>query len=270
MALALPISFTSKYGWAKSAESVSKMKPHLRFAIASDSHFGQNNTPYEMYFSNLVKWINHEKEEKGLDFLILNGDIIHDDPEYLPEVKMHLKKLNVPVYPVQGNHDMVSHQEWEKIWDFPVNESFTRKGYAFIIMTTSNETGDYLCADQEWLSNQIQSFSDAESIFIFLHISHGGWTKHGTHCPEIMDLIASASNVKAVFHGHDHHEDDVKYFKEKPFFWCGHTGGNWGQEYKGYRIVEVFAKEFETYMVNPLGKRKINHQKSWKQQTDNN
>jgi len=59
--------------------------------------------------------------------------------------------------------------------------------------------------------------------------------------------------VRAVFHGHDHQEDDIKYFKNKPFIFSGHFGGSWGVEYKGYRIVEYSSVDsIITYQANPL------------------
>jgi len=270
LALALPFSFTGHSQMAKAAEKKSRATPLLRFTIASDGHLGQKNTPSEMYFANLIKWINQENEDDGLDFLIFNGDLIHDDAKYLPEVKNYFKQLKIPVYPVQGNHDMVSHTEWKEFWDQPVNNSFMWGNNAFLVMTTSDETGEFQCGNKEWLAAELQRYADVENIFLFLHISQNSWTKHGVDCPEVMNMITEAPNVKAIFHGHDHQEDGVKYYKDKPFFWSGHTGGNWGQEYKGYRVVELYSEKMETYMVNPLGKRKINHQKSWKQQIDNN
>ncbi len=262
MALALPFSFTVRNQLVQAADKQDKETPLLRFAIASDGHLGQPGTPSEMYFGNLNKWITQEVEDEGLDFLVFNGDLIHDDAQYLPEVKKYLESLNIPIYPVQGNHDMVSHAEWENFWNIPVNNSFEMKNSAFLLMTTSDETGEFLCGNKDWLAAEFQRYADVENIFLFLHISQNSWTKHGVDCPEIMEMIAAAPNVKAIFHGHDHQEDDVKYFKDKPFFWSGHTGGNWGQEYKGYRIVEVSKKGFETYMVNPLGKRKLNKRKT--------
>lgn len=230
-----------------------KSKHNLRFAVASDGHYGENDTDYEMYFANIVKWLNHEAQNDGLDFIVFNGDIIHDKPEFLQEVKHIFDPLSVPYYPVQGNHDMVSPAYWKQTWGIDVNHSFESKNSAFILMTTSNEQGEYLCADLTWLESELRKFSRHSHVFLFLHISQSDWSRHGTPCPDLMDFIAQSKNITAVFHGHDHHEDDVKYHGNVPFLWCGHFGSSWGQEYKGYRIVEVYNDEIITFMKNPLG-----------------
>jgi len=57
----------------------------IRFAVASDGHYGQPNTAYKMYHRNVVDWLNEEFDNQGLDFCIFNGDIIHEVRQfYLP------------------------------------------------------------------------------------------------------------------------------------------------------------------------------------------
>ena len=238
----------------KSMNTKDKGLSDIRFAVASDGHFGQSETPSEMYYQNIVKWLNYETSENKLDFIIFNGDIIHDKPEYLEVVKGYFDNLAAPYYPVQGNHDMVTAAHWEKTWGVNVNHSFEAGNAAFILMATSNESGEYLCGDIDWLSKELDLYSPKKHIFVFLHISQKDWTRHGINCPDLLDLISRTNNISAVFHGHDHQEDDVKYHGNIPFFWSGHFGGSWGQEYKGYRIVEVSGNKVFTYMKNPLGR----------------
>ena len=249
----VPASMLGKSFGMNLTNAQDKGQPNIRFAVASDGHYGQDETPSEMYYNNIVKWLNRENSQRKLDFIIFNGDIIHDKPEYLEVVKGYFDNLTSPYYTVQGNHDMVTAAHWESTWGVKVNHSFEINNAAFILMTTSNELGEYLCGDITWLSEQIQSHSRKKHIFVFLHISQKDWTKHGIDCPDLIDLISRTDNVSAIFHGHDHHEDDVKYHENVPFFWSGHFGGSWGQEYKGYRIVEVYNDEIITYMKNPLG-----------------
>lgn len=234
-----------------------KQPSGIRFAVASDGHYGERDTAYEMYYSNIIKWLNQEAESNGLDLIIFNGDIIHDNPDFMLVVKRHFEGLTVPYFTVQGNHDTVTPSFWEKTWGYGVNHSFEKNNAAFILMTTTNEHGEYLCADKEWLAYELEKYSTDQQVFLFLHISQNDWTRHGIACPDLLDFIASSGKITAVFHGHDHHEDDVKYYKEVPFFWSGHFGSSWGQEYKGFRIVEVTGKDIITYMKNPLGKTEL-------------
>ncbi|MHC5057944.1 MAG: twin-arginine translocation signal domain-containing protein, partial [Planctomycetota bacterium] len=54
-------------------------KPLLRFAVASDIHYGQKKTPFAETTERLVSWMNDERKRKGLDAVFLNGDL------FLPE-----------------------------------------------------------------------------------------------------------------------------------------------------------------------------------------
>ena len=66
---------------------VSKEKTKLRFAIASDGHYGQPGTDYKTDHANMIKWLNEAHESSPLNFVIINGDLVHDRPDLLPEVK---------------------------------------------------------------------------------------------------------------------------------------------------------------------------------------
>ncbi len=226
-------------------------RPTLRFAVASDGHYGQPNTPYQRFHTEAVRWLNWEKTGRGLDFVLFNGDIIHDDPVFLPEVKTVFDTLDMPYYVSKGNHDMVSAEAWEKTWGYPPDHSFVMGSYGFAVGCTSNEKGEYLCADNAWLKKTLDGFADKTAVFVFLHISQRKWVQHGVDCPDTVSLLEECKNVAAVFHGHDHNVDNVMLGK-KPFFFDGHFGGSWGTNYRGYRIVEITeAGKISTYQCNP-------------------
>jgi len=231
----------------------------IRIAIASDGHFGQPDTEYKRYFNDLVNWLNLEKSEKGLDMVFINGDIIHDEPTMMPIAKSYLDKLKTNYFPVRGNHDMVSLDYWQNIWGVSTNYVIDIENHAFVVADTSDEKGTYLCADLDWLKKTLDGLNSKESIFLLLHISQSDWTKFGTHCEETMNLIAEYSNVRGVFHGHDHQEDSLKMHGKVPFFFCGHFGGSWGVDYRGYRILELETNgSKETYMYDPAKKIRLN------------
>ena len=225
-------------------------KVKLKFVVASDGHFGQNNTPFTMYFDNLVHWLNQVDD---LDLVFFNGDLIHDEPAYLAQAKEVLDQLKMPWYAIQGNHDRVSATAWENTLGYPVNHVIRKSETAFVMATTSNQSGDYLCADLDWLSATLNDLKEMEHVFVLLHISQKDWVQNGVDCPEVMELLAKTKNIKAVFHGHDHQQHYTKYHQDKPFVFSGHMGGSWGQEYKGYRLVEVFEDgRVRIQQLNPL------------------
>jgi hypothetical protein len=239
----------------------------LRFAVASDGHYGQKNTDYELFFKDIVKHLNQEKKKNQLDFALFNGDLIHDDPKFLPLAKNAFDKLKMPYYTTQGNHDMVSKEVWQQTWGYPVNHDFVLGDYAFLLGTTSNEKGQYLCADVSWLSERLDFHANKKYVFIFLHITQKSWTKNAVDCPDVINAIEKHNNVAAIFHGHDHDEDSLKKISDQSprnYFFDGHFGGSWGTPYRGYRIVEIYKDEtVYTYQFNPEPLPMINSHK-WK------
>jgi len=224
----------------------------LRFAVVSDGHFGQPGTDYAGFHQEMIDWLNNEGTGKGLDFVILNGDLIHNEPKYLPELKTVLSQLSMPSFAVKGNHDMVSAATWNQTWGYPENHSFVQGQYAFLLGSTSNQQGDYLCADVNWLRARLSDYAQKKAIFVFLHINQNGLTEHGISCPDVIDALEGAKNLAAVFHGHDHHQDNVIYSNKRPYFFDGHLGGSWGTNYRGYRIVEITSDgKMSTYQCNP-------------------
>src|SRR5688500_11549109 len=91
----------------------------LRFIVASDGHYGQANTEFKTFHTDLVSWVNREKLQKGVDFLFLNGDLIHDDPTLLYDFKNTISNLSVPYYVSRGNHDKVGLDVWQSTWGYP-------------------------------------------------------------------------------------------------------------------------------------------------------
>lgn len=234
------ISLLSTAAIAFPIESMSGPIQHvvkLRFIIASDGHFGQENTDFETTHIDLINAINKETQ---VDFVVFNGDLIHDDPKFLPGVKSFYEQLKSPYYVTRGNHDRVKDQEWKSIWGYPENHCFKKDDHTgIVLLNCSNEAGDYLCADIDFMRNTLTKFKELTHVFIFIHISQNDWTRHGRACEEFLRLAATYDNVKAVFHGHDHDVDGLMWNRGKPYLWDGHFGGSWGNPFPTYRVVEV-------------------------------
>ncbi|MFU8849269.1 MAG: metallophosphoesterase family protein [Opitutales bacterium] len=257
--------------WARADALPAGRKCKLRFAIASDLHYGQEGTTYAQMADDLVEWINAEHRDRGLDILFLNGDLTNDSTQALLDLRdKHLSKLEVPYYTTKGNHDFVDEQpgspteSWEAIWGYPANHSIVLKDFAFVLADTSapHSASAYLAADRAWMAAQFEEYRGAAAIFALIHISqrkHGvkGWPRHGVHAEDqveqaeaVMDLLEATPNVRAVFHGHNHFETGMWVSGERRYFFDSHVGGNWGAA-KGYRIVEVDEDHrMVTYQVN--------------------
>lgn len=230
-------------------ENIEEVK--LRFIVASDAHYGQPDTPFAEMAETFVQKANVLHKNLRCDFCVLNGDIIHDKAEFMPVAKRTFDKLAMPLYATQGNHDHLTAQAWKAVWGVPANHVFSVKGSKIILTTTSNEAGEYLSPDLPWLAKALQK-SQGKPVFLFVHIPQTKWTKHAIETPEFFELLAKYTNVKAVFHGHEHDQAGVYMNEQIPFVFDSHIGGSWGTDYRGFRVVEVLKNnDIITYLMNP-------------------
>lgn len=214
-------------------------KPVFKFITASDGHFGQPDTDFKTSHQNLIDAIKREAE---VDLVVFNGDLIHDDPALMPEVKKYYDQLSIPYYVVRGNHDKVSDDRWMEIWNQPSDFFLpVKEKNGLLLLNSSNEAGEYHCVDLAFLKENLEKNKSLAQVFIFTHISQNDWTRHGVDCKEVLELIGSYDNVSAVFHGHDHDVDGIMWNHKKPYFWSGHFGGSWGNPFPSYRICQVDA-----------------------------
>ena len=227
-------------------------KVGLRFLVASDCHYGQPDTDSDAKLDEFIKQANYFHLAQPLDFCVINGDIIHDEPKFLAVVKAKFNKLKMPYYVTQGNHDKVSSEVWEDTWGIPVNHQVNIKKNGVILVITSNEEGIYLSPDLVYLKEQLEASKKLKNLFLFVHIPQQKWTSVALENPAFADLIKDYPNVRAVFHGHDHTQDTIYFQNNIPFIYDSHIGGNWGTDYNGFRIVEVLKdRSLITYMMNP-------------------
>lgn len=224
----------------------------LRFAVASDGHYGQPGTPYQDYYATLVRRINETHQRDPFRFTVINGDIIHDDPSFFVPARQALDGLHMKYYVSQGNHDHCSRQRWQEIWGMPVNLDFHIHRNAFLIATTSDEKGAYLCPDLDWMAQQLRRYRSMENIFIFLHINPAGQTANAVSCAELTQLFSRHNNIRAVFNGHDHDKEGILVKEGIPYIFDAHFGGNWGTAYRGFRVVELLEDQsLRTFILNP-------------------
>jgi DNA repair exonuclease SbcCD nuclease subunit len=227
----------------------------LRFAIASDGHYGENGTEFDQHYESLVSHITSFHQENKLAFCVINGDLIHDKKDFLVPTKKHLERLPVKYYVTKGNHDRVSDAFWQEVWGMPVNHEVRIQKNTLLLATTSNEEGEYLSPDLGWMKSRLEANKSQENIFVFIHIPQGKWTKHAVETPAFFDMIRQHKNVSGVFHGHEHAEDGVRMHDNIPYMFDSHFGGSWGTTYRGFRVVELLKeKSFLTYIMNPVEK----------------
>jgi 3',5'-cyclic AMP phosphodiesterase CpdA len=239
----------------------------LRFAIASDGHYAQPDTESDLFYTNLVSWLNKEHTDNHLDLIIINGDLVHNRPDLLKKVKeTYLDKLPVPYHTIPGNHDFADAAVWKGVFGYEDKYVVDKGDIGFVFANTADTKGGYVCPDYNFLKASLDQFKTKSIVFVILHIPPHQWVPEDktifVDCPEIIELLHSYPNIKATFHGHDHTLDGVRYTGKLPHLFDSHFGGNWGTEYKGYRIVEVTAdNQITTYQVNASQNPKLNMNK---------
>ncbi|RFZ85737.1 metallophosphoesterase [Mucilaginibacter terrenus] len=241
-------------------------KPKLRFALASDIHYGQPGTPFDENTGNMVKWLNADHAANHLDMIIVNGDLVHDRTDLLPVIKSkYLDKFSVPYHTIPGNHDRADAQLWKSVFGYEDRYTVEHGDIAFVLANTADTQGKYVCPDNTFIKASLEKFRSKKIVFVILHIPPVMWSKDDVFvdCPDTMELLHGYPNVKATFHGHDHLLDGVRYTGNKfPHFFDSHIGGNWGTDYKGYRIVEVDENyQVYTYQVNASQNPRLNSNK---------
>ncbi|MBD1423057.1 MULTISPECIES: metallophosphoesterase family protein [Sphingobacterium] len=228
----------------------------FRFAIASDLHYGEMNTDYAMHTRNFVSAFRSFHKTNPCAFLVLNGDIIHDDPRFLPEAYDALKDVHEKLYVTQGNHDRVSDSVWLDTWKQAVNSDFTIDDMAFIFGTTSDVFGSLKCPDLDFLRTSLEKYKNKKHVFIFWHI-HPHSPSMG--CTEnVKEVLKDYTNVRAVFNGHDHNEEGIRNIEKIPYMFDGRLGGSWGSFDRNFRIIEITKSEIITYLMTPLTRKMLN------------
>ncbi len=236
-----------------------KNKIARRFVLASDGHYGEPGTDFDYFHGNMIRWLNEEKRKRGLDFAVINGDLFHNNPAFLPLVKKKWDALTMPYYVSHGNHDMIDEAGWKNNWGTGWHHSFETDEAGFIILNTADDHGTYICPDLEWTKKAFERFGSKRNVFVFMHITPVKWTRFGIECPELLAVFDQYPNLKAIFHGHDHDQDDVKVYRGKHYFFDSHLGGSWGTEYHGYRIVELLDDgRILSYQMNAAGMQEMN------------
>ncbi len=208
-----------------------------------------------------------EHQESALDMIIINGDLVHDRPDLLPKVKkMYFDKMPAPVFTLPGNHDHADAALWKNVFGYEDNYVIDKGDIGFVLANTADTKGKYICPDKDFLKKSLDAYKGKAIVFVVLHVPPHVWMPNEADifvdCPEVIELLHSYSNVKAVFHGHDHSLDGIRYTGKLPHLFDSHFGGNWGTDYKGYRVVEVSnANEIATYQINASQNPKLNSSK---------
>lgn len=235
----------------------------LRLATASDGHLGEKGTPSQRYLKELVAAVNEVHRELPIEVLVLNGDLTNTGGKQLQAAKDGLDRLRPSYLTVPGNHDHADPTAWRQLWGTPVNLVRRFGTRSVILANTSNQAGEFRCANSAWLREALAAEADQQDVLVFMHITPKEWTENGVDCPEIRELLADAPNVRAVFNGHDHDQAGIKRAAGIPYVFDSHYGGSWGADYRAFRLIEVSGTKLKTWLVTTAGRKLDTKTISW-------
>jgi len=163
-----------------------------------------------------------KKSSSKIDFLVAMGDQCSGRrcEENLPKWKKIVSSLGIPIYPVMGNHDLVSLSFWNSLFTPPQNGpeefrgicySFDHENSHFVILSSSYPTWHVINSIQRaWLEEDL-SANTKENVFVFFHApAFPVGRKIGNSLdsnPEERNAlweILDRHNVAVVFSGHEH------------------------------------------------------------------
>ena len=166
------------------------------------------------------------------DLVMTVGDLIQGynttDPwlEQMREYHGIMEKLEMPWYPVAGNHDIywrggqVPKQQHEDHYEEhfgPLWYWFEHKNCGFVVLFSDEgdlETGErgyrkpsvnqFSAPQLSWLQKTLAKAAKLQHVFVFLH--HPKWRSSyvGSNWDHVHQLLVGAGNVRAVFAGHIH------------------------------------------------------------------
>ncbi len=154
---------------------------------------------------DLVKTVN---AMKGVDFVILNGDIsdfgLLQEMEWINRI---FSKLTVPYIGVLGNHDMEARGQrvFEKMFGKP-DYSFVYQGVKFVCHNTNSRQVNFngSLPDTAWLSTQFKPEAGVNAYVAVAHVPPIGSDFDSLLFDKYVRTINHSPNTLAALYAHTH------------------------------------------------------------------
>jgi Icc protein len=274
-----------------------KSEEEFRFLFVTDLHMHPGEDSVSR-MKGAVEQINSLNPKP--DFMIMGGDLIENMyvRDYKSAVGLYdlydeiCARLNIPVYSVLGNNDLVPVFEGspagvsqvmdgkdmfrDRVGDGATYRSFDHKGWHFVLLDSIERSEDgnyrgYIDKDQvRWLFEDLENLEERAPVCVALHIPLATITAQ-THIDSMnallpyyivnngTEVIKLLSNyyVRLVLQGHHHIVEELKFMNTTYI-----TGGSisHARKYKnfvhheGFVIVDVTGPEFN-WNYYPLADR---------------
>lgn len=182
--------------------SLSLQPDTFKFIVFSDVH---------EWYDDLADAVESINRQNNIQFVVCCGDVSNSglSQEYQWYIKA-IKKLQVPIITVIGNHDYLSNGSliFEKVFG-SLNTSFVAGNYRFVFF--DNDIWEsHISPRYDWLHQELND--SIHKQILFAHIPPWSDQMEGMH-NLIYNQIVSAHDVKLCFYGHEHDYKDTVYQK---------------------------------------------------------
>lgn len=242
----------------------------LRFAVVSDGHWGIDDAregdprypedeptglTYQETHDDAKKRLNEINSEREIDFIVLNGDNVHDDEtlhsELHDEFTHELDFIDGPVdageryFGAAGNHDWSNESEWMDDYGHAFDYSFVSENVGFII--TANivpRSSDYRTAEAEGNVDYVKSTLDdfesdgLDGAFVFHHVPPDSSFDFSYDNPEMREQL-QREIVSGCFLGHTHQYNDVVTVDGIKYINMQLIGNNRVYAPRGVRVFDI-------------------------------
>lgn len=178
------------------------------------------------------------EKRKGLDFFILNGDLVHDVPEAHLDVKTEMDKVGEAYHVGYGNHERSSEQHWTDVWGQDWNHDFTVGDYAFLMPNSSNQAGDRIPVDEVWLADKLAEYEDKKGILVVTHVPQTTRWRNSPDAVGVREILRSSDNLIGSVFSHVHGAITTERVDDLIFSMTGHFA-HYGRNFYSYRIFEI-------------------------------
>ena len=240
--------------WPGALPKVKGASDSFRFAVVNDTHYIDRECG-----AFLERVVGQMRAIGDLDFCLHAGDLTeHGHQNDLGAVREIFSGLKIPVYPVIGNHDYLTHTNrlaYETIFPGRLNYIFRHQGWQFVALDSSEglkyQETRIQPATVNWLEDNLRRLDKEQPTVIFTHFPLGAYVRYRPlNADAVLDRFRQF-NLQAVFSGHYHGFTENRWraavattnrccalkrtnhdgTKEKGFFICEARGGTVTREF---------------------------------------
>lgn len=204
--------FDEVYEFDKSSLRIAHITDCHLFAKQSECYFGVNTaTNFSRCLVDIAK--------QQVDAIIFGGDLTQDHSfdSYLVFAELIAKaNLNCPVFWLPGNHDEIDYLNKMSGGQINTAKRLKFKGAQLLLINSKGPTPAGWVA-QEHLDEIVTTLvSHTQPTLVFCHHNplpiDGYLDKHMLeNGPQLLNILVNSGQVKALFHGHVHHQYHFDY-----------------------------------------------------------